>query len=81
MPWMADLQSQIAANLPGPNEVALRELLESEAPKSRAKFIVVNGHIHNYERFERKGITYLISGGGGAKPYPDPHPRRRRAVP
>ncbi len=70
MPWMADLQSQIAANLPDPNEIGLRELLESEASKSRAKFIVVNGHIHNYERFERKGITYLISGGGGAKPYP-----------
>ncbi len=70
MPWMADLQSQIAASLPGPGETSLRELLESEALKSRAKFIVVNGHIHNYERFERKGITYLISGGGAAKPYP-----------
>lgn len=70
MPWMADLQSQIAANLPGPNEVGLRDLLESETPKSRAKFVVINGHIHNYERFERNGITYLISGGGGAKPYP-----------
>ena len=69
-PWMADVQSRIAAGLPEPDEVAMRELLESEAPKSRAKFIVVNGHIHNYERFERNGITYLISGGGGAKPYP-----------
>jgi calcineurin-like phosphoesterase family protein len=70
MPWMADVQSQIAASLPAPNEISLRDLLEEEAPKSHAKFIVVNGHIHNYERFERKGITYLISGGGGAKPYP-----------
>lgn len=70
MPWMADLQTQIAASLPGSEETSWREWLESEAPKSRAKFIVVNGHIHNYERFERKGITYLISGGGGAKPYP-----------
>ncbi|HYK38162.1 metallophosphoesterase family protein [Alloacidobacterium sp.] len=70
MPWMADLQSQIAAGLPGPNELALRDLVEAEAEKSRAKFIVLNGHIHNYERFERKGITYIISGGGGAKPYP-----------
>jgi acid phosphatase type 7 len=70
MPWMADEQSQIVVDLPGLNEISLRDLLESEAPKSHAKFIVVNGHIHNYERFERKGITYLISGGGGAKPYP-----------
>jgi hypothetical protein len=70
MPWMADVQSQIAASLPGPNEISLRNLLEAEAPKSHAKFVVINGHIHNYERFERNGITYLISGGGGAKPYP-----------
>lgn len=70
MPWMADVQSQIAASLPAPNEISLRELLEAEAPKSHAKFVVINGHIHNYERFERNGITYLISGGGGASPYP-----------
>jgi len=70
MPWMADVQSQIAASLPGTTEISLRDLLEAEAQRSHAKFIVVNGHIHNYERFERKGITYLISGGGGAKPYP-----------
>ncbi len=70
MPWMNDVQSQIAAGLPGENEISLRELLESEVPKSHAKFIVLNGHIHNYERFERNGITYLVSGGGGAKPYP-----------
>jgi hypothetical protein len=27
-------------------------------------------HIHNYERFGRDDITYLVSGGGGAKPVP-----------
>lgn len=70
MPWMADLQSQIAASLPEPNEIGLRDFVETEAARSRAKFIVVNGHIHNYERFERKGISYIISGGGGARPYP-----------
>ena len=26
-------------------------------------------HIHNYERLVRDGVTYLVSGGGGAKPY------------
>jgi hypothetical protein len=70
MPFMADVQSQIAASLPGPNEIALRGILEAAAAKSHAKFVVINGHIHNYERFERNGITYLISGGGAAKPYP-----------
>jgi acid phosphatase type 7 len=24
--------------------------------------------VHNYERFERDGVFYLVSGGGGAKP-------------
>lgn len=28
--------------------------------------IVVSGHIHNYQRFSKNGVTYLISGGGGA---------------
>jgi hypothetical protein len=27
------------------------------------------GHIHNYERLERDGVVYLVSGGGGAAPY------------
>ncbi len=27
---------------------------------------VFNGHIHNYERFRRNGIQYVITGGGGA---------------
>lgn len=69
MPMMADLQTEVAALLPAPNELSLRTFLEAEAPKVHAKFVVVNGHIHNYERFERNGISYLISGGGGAKPY------------
>jgi acid phosphatase type 7 len=31
--------------------------------------IVASGHIHNYERAEVDGVTYLVSGGGGAQPY------------
>ena len=34
-----------------------------------AQIMVAAGHIHNYERAEVGGITYLVSGGGGAKPY------------
>ena len=45
-------------------------LLEKQAANSRAKFIVIAGHIHNYERFLENGVTYLVSGGGGAKPHP-----------
>jgi hypothetical protein len=31
--------------------------------------VVVAGHIHNYERFAKDGVVYLVSGGGGASPY------------
>jgi acid phosphatase type 7 len=55
---------------PRPNELALRDFLETTAQKSRARFLVVAAHIHNYERFQRGPITYLVSGGGGAKPSP-----------
>jgi hypothetical protein len=50
------------------NEVSLADYLKSVAPRSAARFIVAAGHVHNYERFEKNGVVYLISGGGGAKP-------------
>ena len=53
-----------------PNEHSLAVLLEEQATSSRAAFIVVAGHIHNYERFLQRGVTYIVSGGGGAKPHP-----------
>jgi 3',5'-cyclic AMP phosphodiesterase CpdA len=53
-----------------PNEKALAGFLAKQAASSHAQFIVIAGHIHNYQRFSQDGITYLVSGGGGAKPYP-----------
>jgi hypothetical protein len=53
-----------------PNERALGTYLEQMAPRSAARFVVCAAHVHNYERFERGGVVYLISGGGGAKPHP-----------
>jgi len=70
IPWMADRQSQIIAGLPSKDALALREILETRLPKIRAKVVVFNGHIHNYERFERRGVEYVVTGGGGAVPYP-----------
>jgi len=49
-----------------PNEHALAEYLASAPQKSRVRFIVTSGHIHNYERFFQDDIVYLVSGGGGA---------------
>jgi Calcineurin-like phosphoesterase len=53
-----------------PNEVALAQFLAQAPEKQRVRFIVAAGHIHNYERFLKDGIVYLVSGGGGAKPRP-----------
>lgn len=70
MPLVNDVQSEVVAGLPESTEVRLRRYLEKQSAQSHAKFIVVSGHVHNYERFELGGVSYIISGGGGAKPYP-----------
>jgi acid phosphatase type 7 len=70
MPWMADRQSQIFVGIPGPQALQLRNTLEGRLDHIHAKVVVFNGHIHNYERFARRGVAYVITGGGGAEPYP-----------
>ena len=69
-PLIADLQTSFMLDIPDPSALDLRHLLEAAAAASHAKFVVFNGHIHNYERFEINGIAHVISGGGGARPYP-----------
>lgn len=69
-PPVADLQEHLQVDHnPRPNEIALRDYLSTAAETSHARFLVSAGHIHNYERNLYKGVTYLVSGGGGAKPY------------
>lgn len=69
-PPVADIQTRFeVSHNPRPNEIALRDYLRSAAASNGAKFIVIAGHIHNYERFFQDGVVYLVSGGGGAKPY------------
>jgi hypothetical protein len=69
-PAVADKQTlEETDHNPRPNEIAVRDYLSRVAPQSHAKFIVATGHIHNYERLEVDGVTYLVSGGGGAHPY------------
>jgi len=48
-------------------ELAAR--LEALQPTIRPRIIAIAGHVHNYERFEHSGVTYVVSGGGGATPY------------
>ena len=54
----------------GKDEAQVQRYLSAAAPILRARVIVIGSHVHNYERFERDGVTYLVSGGGGAKPLP-----------
>ena len=69
-PPLADIQTvKLADHNPRPNEQALADYLGAMAAHTRARFVVSAGHIHNYERLERDGVVYLVSGGGGAKPY------------
>jgi len=69
-PPVADVQTHLLVDHnPRPNEWALRDYLAEKAKKIHARFLVSAGHIHNYERHEQAGITYLVSGGGGAFPY------------
>jgi hypothetical protein len=69
-PPVADIQTRLRVDHnPRPNEIALAEFLKDAARSSAARFVVVAGHIHNYERFLQDDIVYLVSGGGGAVPY------------
>lgn len=69
-PPVADVQTHIEVDHnPRPNEIALRDYLSKIAKTSHASFLVSAGHIHNYERSLVDGVTYLVSGGGGAPPY------------
>lgn len=53
-------------------EEALGQLLEERQKQIRARIVVFNGHVHNYERHEHGGVTYFVTGGGGAHAYPIP---------
>jgi len=69
-PPVADVQTRIEVNHnPRPNEIALQEYLSTAAQQLHARLIVSAGHIHNYERQIKDDVLYLVSGGGGAKPY------------
>jgi Icc-related predicted phosphoesterase len=53
-----------------PMEQALAKILEERQAHARFRIVVFSGHVHNYERHEHGGVTYFVSGGGGAHAYP-----------
>jgi len=52
------------------DEQEIAHYLSTHAQSLKARVVVVSSHVHNYERFHRDDVTYLVSGGGGAKPVP-----------
>jgi hypothetical protein len=52
------------------DEKEIVRYLSGKAGALHARVVVVGSHVHNYERYKRGGVTYLVSGGGGAKPVP-----------
>jgi acid phosphatase type 7 len=52
----------------GKDEAEIARYLSHHASAIAARVIVIGSHVHNYERYSRDGIPYLVSGGGGAKP-------------
>ncbi len=52
------------------DEKEIARYLSNHARLLPVRVLVVSSHIHNYERFHRDDVTYLVSGGGGAKPVP-----------
>lgn len=55
---------------PAKDEKEVERYLSRKAGTLRAQVLVIGSHIHNYERYFHNGVTYLVSGGGGAQPHP-----------
>lgn len=51
-------------------EQALAKVLEERQAHAPYRIVVISGHVHNYERHEHGGVSYFVSGGGGAHAYP-----------
>ncbi len=53
-----------------PAEMVLAKMIEQRQAHARFHIVVFSGHVHNYERHEHEGVTYFVTGGGGAHAYP-----------
>ncbi len=54
------------------DEKEVARYLSRHARSLRQSVLVIGSHIHNYERYSKDGVVYVVSGGGGAKPVPAP---------
>jgi hypothetical protein len=53
-----------------PAEQKLAAYLEEQQQQMHARIVVFASHVHNYERHAHGGVTYFVTGGGGAHAYP-----------
>lgn len=51
------------------SERRLAMFLEERQKTLAASIIELSGHVHNYERYRKGGVTYIVTAGGGAVPY------------
>ena len=51
------------------SERGLGLFLESRQKKLTQHLFELSGHVHNYERYQNGGVTYIVTAGGGAVPY------------
>jgi len=53
-----------------PSDRALGEYLEQVQNRKgfRARIVFLGSHVHNYERQIHRGVTFIVTGGGGAEP-------------
>src|ERR1700674_4417407 len=71
-PYTSSSDSKVfgGGHLARTTEQALAKMLEERQAHARFRIVVFSGHVHNYERHEHGGVTYFVSGGGGAHAYP-----------
>ncbi|MBS0367100.1 MAG: metallophosphoesterase [Proteobacteria bacterium] len=55
---------------PAKDEKEIARYLRKHAALLPVRAVVIGSHVHNYERYSRYGVTWLVSGGGGATPVP-----------
>lgn len=66
----SDLKSHGGGHSARGPEQALAKFLEQHQSRAPFRLMVFSGHVHNYERHEHGGVTYFVTGGGGAHAYP-----------
>ena len=58
-----------AGHAPRSSEQGLGMFLEERQKTLAARIFELSGHVHNYERYQKGSVMYIVTAGGGAVPY------------